>query len=135
MLQLLLTQLLLDVQAERDGALVLLAVLGVVAAQSDELLADGTAAVCLALAAFCVLHDPLHFLAGWQGAVGIAALACVDQRLDAALDAEAARVTGTLSGRCRLVVAVIVQSKPQLIHLVLVAFSVVAGDAQIIILE
>lgn len=33
-----------------------------------------------------------------------------------------------------MVVAVIIQAQPQLIHLVLMAFSVVAGDAQIIVL-
>lgn len=129
MLQLLLAELLLDVQAKRDGTFVLLAVFGVVAAQSDELLADGAATVGLALAALRVLHHPLHLLAGRQGAVGIAALAGVDQRLDAALDTETARVTGTLSCRCSRVVAVIVQPQAQFIHLVLVAFIVVAGDA------
>lgn len=134
MLQLLLPQLLLDVQAKRDGTFVLLTVFGVVAAQSNELLADGTATVRLALAAFCVLNNTLHLLAGWQGAVGVAALACVDQRLDAALDTEAARVSRALGSCGCLVVAVVVQSKPQLIHLVLMTLSVVAGDAQVIVL-
>lgn len=134
MLQLLLPELLLDVQAERDGTFVLLTVFGMVAAQSNELLADGTATVRLALAAFCVLNNTLHLLAGRQGAVGVAALACVDQRLDAALDAEATRVSRALGSCCCLVVAVIVQSKPQFIHLVLMTFSVVAGDAQVIVL-
>lgn len=135
MLQLLLPQLLLDVQTERDRTFVLLTVFGVVAAQSDELLADGTATIGLALAAFGVLNDPLHLLAGRQGAVGIAALARMDQRLNAALDAEAARVSRTLGGCRRLVVAVIVQSEPQLVHLVLVTFNIVACDAQVIVLE
>lgn len=134
-LQLLLPQLLLDVQAERDGTLVLLAVFGVVAAQSDELLADGAAAVGLALAAFRVLHHALHLLAGRQRAVGVAALAGVHQRLDAALDAEATRVSRALGGCSRLVVAVIVQSKSQLVHLVHVTFSIVASDAQVIVLQ
>lgn len=88
MLQLLLSELLLDVQTEWDGTFVLLAVFGMIATQSNELLADGTAAVCLAFAAFCVLNNPLHLLAGRQGAVGVAALARMDQRLDATLDAE-----------------------------------------------
>lgn len=77
MLQLLLPQLLLDVQAERDGTFVLLTVLGVVAAQGNELLADRTAAVGFALAALCVLNNTLHLLAGWQRAVGVATLTCV----------------------------------------------------------
>ncbi|MEE6526403.1 hypothetical protein FKM82_027050 [Ascaphus truei] len=63
-LQLLLPQLVLDVEAEGHRALVLLAVLGVVAAQSNKLLADGTPSVGLALAALGVLHHPLHLLAG-----------------------------------------------------------------------
>ena len=87
-LQLLLPQLVLDVEAEGHGALVLLAVLGVVAAQGDQLLAHGAASVGLALAALGVLHHALHLLAGRQQAVGIVALAGVDQGLDAALDAE-----------------------------------------------
>lgn len=134
-LQLLLPQLLLDVQAERDGTFVLLAVFGVVAAQGDELLADGTAAVGLALAAFRVLHHALHLLAGRQRAVGVATLARVHQRLDAALDTEAAGVSRALGGRSSLVVAVIVQSEPQLVHLVHVTFSIVASDAQVIVLK
>lgn len=87
MLQLLLTQFVLDVEAEGHGALVFLAVLGVVAAEGDKLLAHWTAAVRLALAALGVLDHSLHLLARWQGAVGIAALTGVNQRLDAALDA------------------------------------------------
>jgi len=134
-LQLLLPELLLDVQTEWDGTFVLLAVFGMVAAKSNELLADGTAAVCLAFAAFCVLNNPLHLLAGRQGAVGVAALASVDQRLDTSLDAEATRVTGALGSCCCLVVAIVIQAKPQLIHFVLMTFTVVAGDAQVVILE
>lgn len=86
----LLAELVLDVEAEGYGALVLLAVLGVVAAQGDELLADGAAAVGLALATFGVLHHALHLLAGRQAAVGVATLAGVNQGLDATLDAETA---------------------------------------------
>lgn len=108
---------------------------GVVAAQSDELLADRTSTVCLALAAFCVLHDALHLLAGWQGAVGIAALACVHERLDAALDTETTRVSRALGGCSSLVVAVIVQSKSQLVHFVHVTFRIVASDAQVVVLK
>ena len=95
----------------------------------------GAAAIGLALAGLGVLHHPLHLLAGRQRAVGVAALAGVYQRLDAALDAQTPRVPGALRGSGRLVVALVVQAQAQLVHLVLVAFSVVAGDAQIIILE
>ena len=78
--------LLLDVYAEGDGALGLVAGLGVVAAQGDELLADGAAPVRLALAALGVRDDPLHLPAGRQLAVGVAALARVHQGLYASLD-------------------------------------------------
>lgn len=78
MLQLLLPELLLDVQTEWDGTFVLLAVFGMVAAQGNELLADGTATIRLSLAAFCVLNNTLHLLTRWQGAVGVAALTRVD---------------------------------------------------------
>lgn len=104
-LQLPLPELLLDVEAERHRALVLLAVLGVVTAEGNELLADGAPAVGFPFAALGVLYDPFHLLAGGQGAVGVAALAGVDQGLDAALDAEAARVSWALGGRSLLVVA------------------------------
>ena len=134
-LQLLLPQLVLDVEAEGDGTLVLLAVLGVEAAQGDQLLAHGAAAVGLALADLGVLHHPLHLLAGRQGAVGVAALAGVDQRLDAALDAQTPALLGALGGLPALAVAVVVQAQAPLDHLVLVAFSGVAVDAQVKVLR
>lgn len=59
----------------------------------------------------------------------------MDQRLDAALDTQAAGVTRALSGGCLLVVAFIINTKAQFLHLVLMVFSVVAGDAQVIILK
>lgn len=64
MLQLLLPELVLDVQAERDRTLVLLTVLGMVATQRDKLFADGASSICFPLAAFGVLDDALHLLAG-----------------------------------------------------------------------
>lgn len=89
-LQLLLPELVLDVQAERNRTLVLLTVLSMIAAQSDELLADGTATVGFSLAAFRMLNDTFHLLARRQGTVCISTLARVDKRLDAALDAKTA---------------------------------------------
>ena len=71
-----------------------------VAAQSNELLADGAATIRLALAAFCVLNNALHLLAGRQRAVGVAALARMDQRLNASLDAETTGVSRALSSCC-----------------------------------
>lgn len=108
--------------------------LGMVAAKSDKLLADGTATICLALAAFCVLNNTLHLLAGRERAVGIAALACMDQRLNAALYAKTTRVSWALGSCCSLVVAVIIKSKSKLIHLVLMTFNIVTGNAQVIVL-
>lgn len=134
-LQLLLPQLLLDVEAEGHGALVLLAVLGVVAAKRDELLADGAAAVGLALTALGVLHHTLHLLAGRERAVGIATLAGVHQRLDAALNAQTPALLRALGGLAALAVAVIVQTETPLDHMVFVALSVVAVDAQVKVLE
>ncbi|KAH0508545.1 Lactation elevated protein 1 [Microtus ochrogaster] len=61
--------------------------------------------------AFGVLHNPLHLLAGRQGTIGIAILAGMYQRLHAALDAQAARVSWSQCGCCLLVVAVIIQAK------------------------
>ena len=50
LLQLLLAQLLANVKAERYGAFGFCTMFGVIAAESDELFADWTAAVCFSLA-------------------------------------------------------------------------------------
>lgn len=133
-LQLLLPQLVLDVEAEGHRALVLLAVLGVVTAKRDELLADRAAAIGLALAALGVLHHALHLLAGWKRAVSIATLAGVHQGLYAALNAQTPALLRALGGLATLAVAVIVQAETPLDHLVFVALSVVAVDAQVEVL-
>lgn len=78
LLHLLLSQLLLDVQAERNGALGLLTELGVVATQRDELLANGAPSVGLPLAGLRMRHHPLHLVARRQPAVCVSALAGVD---------------------------------------------------------
>lgn len=61
-----------------------------VATEGNELLADGAPSIGFPFATLGMLHNSLHLLAGGQGAIGISALAGMDQRLDAALDAEAA---------------------------------------------
>lgn len=66
MLKLLLTKFVFDVEAEGNWALVLLAVFSMVAAKSNELLANWAPSVSLALAAFGMLDDPFHLLTGWQ---------------------------------------------------------------------
>lgn len=62
----LLTELVFNVEAEGHWTLVLLAVLCMVAAESNELLADGAPSVGFAFAAFGVLDNPLHLLTGRQ---------------------------------------------------------------------
>lgn len=66
MLKLLLTELVFNVEAEGHGTLVLLAVLCMVAAKSNELFANRTPSIGFALAAFGVLDNPFHFLTGRQ---------------------------------------------------------------------
>lgn len=78
MLQLLLAKLVFDIQTEGDGTLVLLTVLGMVTAQSNELFADRAATIGFALATFGVLDYALHLLTGRERAVGIATLTSVD---------------------------------------------------------
>ena len=81
-----LSQLLLDVLTEGHKALGLLTHLGVVAAQGDQLFADGASAVGLSLALLGVRDDALHLVTRRGSAVGVAALAGVNEALDAAGD-------------------------------------------------
>lgn len=134
-LDLLLSELVFDIETEWHGAFVLLAVFGMVAAKSYELFAHRTATVGLALAALGVLDNPFHLLAGWQGAVCVAALAGVDEGLDAALDAQPSRLLGALGLLLSLVVALIIQTQAPLNHLVVMALSVVAVDAEVVVLQ
>ena len=57
-----------------------------VAAEGDELLADGAPAVGLPPTLPRVLDHPFHFLTRRKHAVGIAALASVDKARDASLN-------------------------------------------------
>lgn len=134
MLQRLRLELLLDVGTEGHRTLVSVGtVLGVVAAEGDELLADGTAAVRLAFADLGVRHDSLHLLAGRQAAVGVSALARVHQRLDAALNrllARNLRVGLHVRGR-----GAVVQVEAQSLHRMVVAHLRVAARAQVKVLQ
>lgn len=56
------------------------------------------------------------------------------KRLDATLDAKAAGVSRTLHGSCSLVVALVIQAQTKLLHLVLMAFCMVASNAKVIVL-
>lgn len=82
-----------------------------VATQRDKLFANGAATVGFSLAAFRVLHNSFHLLAGWQRAVCVSTLAGVDKGLDAALDAKTTRISRALSGSGSLVAALIIQTK------------------------
>ena len=86
LLQLLLSQLGADVQAERHGAFRLGTVLGMVTAQGDQLFANRAAAVRLALAGSRVRHNALHLLARRQSAICVATLTSVHKRLDTPLN-------------------------------------------------
>ena len=81
-----LLQLLPDRHAERHEALGLLAVLGVIATEGDQLLADQTSVRLLLLATLHVQHDALHLLTACRLTVGVAADAGVDKGLDVMLD-------------------------------------------------
>lgn len=105
-----------------------------VAAQSNKLFANGAATICFSLAAFCVLNHTFHLLTGWQRAVCISTLAGMDKGLDTALDTEATRVSRALSGSGSLAAALVIQTETKLLHLVLMALSVVTSNAQVIVL-
>ena len=110
-LQLLLPELLLDVRAEWHRTIVLLAVLGMVAAEGNKLFADGASTIGFPFTAFGVQQDLLHLLAGRHRTVGIAALARMHQTLYAALYAQVARGSPPMYGRfCFLVVALLTQA-------------------------
>ena len=62
LLQLLLPQLLLDIQAERNRTFCLWTQFCMPAAESNQLFADRTAAVVLTLATLGVVYDPFHLV-------------------------------------------------------------------------
>ena len=102
---------LLDVWAQQHGARMLLAELGMVAAEGDELLADGAPSAGLPLAALGVLHDPFQLLAGGQGAARARALAGMGQPLDAAQDVQPVRISRARGGRSLPLAAFIVAAE------------------------
>lgn len=106
----------------------------VIATERNKLLADRATTIGFSLATLSVLDNTFHLLARRQGTVCISTLACMDQGLDAALDAETTRVSWALSGGRGLVAVFIIQTKTKLLHLVLVGLGVVTCDAEVIIL-
>ena len=61
---------------------------GVVAAEGNQLFTDGAAPDGFSLALLGVAEHPPHLVTAGQVAVGVQALTCVHQALDAALDAQ-----------------------------------------------
>lgn len=133
-LQPLLPELLLDSEAERHRAVVLLAALGMVAAEGNELPADGAPTNCLSPTVLGMFYNSLHLLTGWHGASGVTALPGMDQRLDAALDPLAVNISRVLDGCTLLVAALTIYTRTYFLHLVVMIFSVIAGDTQDIFL-
>ena len=103
-----------------------------IAAESDQLFADGAAAVGLALAGLGVAHHPLHLVAAGKPAVGVSALAGVDQALDAPLDAQLPRLLGV--ARWHRLAPASVKVKPKLLHLMGVAVVLVASHTEVKVL-
>lgn len=130
LLQLLLTKFLSNVETEWHRALGLSAMLGMVTAQGNELFANGTAAVGLAFTRSRMCHNSLHLLTRRQTTIGVATLARMNQRLDAALDGQFARFLwiGLFGIRRRRTV---VEIETQLFHFVVMAIFLVARNAQI----
>lgn len=122
-------ELLLDSEAEWYGTVVFLATLGMVAAKGNELPTDRAPTNRLSPAVLGMFYNSLHFLAGWQGAAGVAALTGMDQGLDAALDPLAVNVSRVLDGPSLLIAALSIYAGAYFFHLVDVVFSVIAGDA------
>ena len=103
-----------------------------VTAEGNELFADGAAPVGLPLALLRVRHHPLHLVAARQSTVGVSALACMDEALDAPLDAQLPRL---LRVACRHSLAPApVKVEPELLHLMGVAVVLVASHAEVKVL-
>lgn len=125
----------LNLRTEGHKTLLLIALLSMVAAQRNQLFADGASSVGLPFAGLGVTQDTLHLGAAGQATVGITALAGVEQRLDAALDGVDPRflwvavLFRVLRGRS------VVQIESEFVHFVGMAFFFETGCAQIIILS
>ena len=103
-----------------------------VAAESNQLFADGTTSVGLPLALLGVTDHPLHLVTARQATVGVPALAGVDEALDASLDAQLPRLLG-VAGRHSLTPTP-VKVKAKLLHLVGVAVVLVASHTEVKVL-
>ena len=99
-----------DADTKQHLTVVLMAELGMVAAEGNKLFADGASTTGFPFTAFGVLHDPLHLRAGRQRTVGTAALARMYQRLHGVLDAKTRSSPPLYGCFCLLVVALLTQA-------------------------
>ena len=135
-------QLVLDGGAVGHGTLALVAVFGVVAAQGDQLPANGARLVVFELARLGVRDNALHFVTTRQMAVAVPALARMHQRSDATLDGHAFGVVLLLllllrvSLLTRYLGACLSDVQTAyLLHLVLVTDLLVTTLAQVVVLQ
>jgi hypothetical protein len=131
----LITEVLFDPSAHRDGALVFVAVLGVRYAEQDKLLTDLAHAPLVGehqLALAAMSQDALHLNAARQFAVRVVAFCCVHKVANALFNGGLSLFSGVLGPllkRC-----LVVKTKPQLVHGVLMADRLVARHTHIKIL-
>lgn len=104
-----------------------------IATKSDQLLANGAAAVGLALALSSVSNHPLHLVATGKSAVSVPTLAGVNKGLDASLDRLLSNA-GVGGGSTVAFRSFRVQPKAELLHLVRVAHLLVTIDAEVEVL-
>ena len=100
-----------------------------VAAESNQLFADGTSSVGLPLALLGMADNPLHLVAAGQAAVGVPALTGVHKTLDAPLDAQ---LPGFLrvAGGWRFTAGVS-EIEAELLHFMRMSVLLVAGNTEI----
>ena len=100
-----------------------------VAAEGNQLFADGATSVGLPLALLGVTDHPLHLVTGRQAAVGVPALAGVHQALDAPLDTQLPGFLRVAGGRG--VTARVSEIETKLLHFVRMSVLLVAGNTEI----
>lgn len=123
---LLVSEATLDALAKRYGALPFVAVLGMITAQGDKLLAD-VASWSLRWACLRVRNNLLHLCARRVGTLSVGALACMYEGIDAFLDRLLLLIgwSGTRS--------VVRHAKAEFLHGMLVLLFLVASSTEIVI--
>ena len=129
----------LDIGAKRHDAFGLVALLGMVAAEGNQLLAYSAAPVGLLLAVPRVRDETLHLVARRQPAIGVPALARVHQRLDELLQVQVATLLRVVALRLRVLgttaAADLVQIHTQAFHFMWMALFVITLYTEIKILK